>query len=130
MPLMRPVPGLSCTGRPHASRKRVRIPVAWAMGEGRPPMRIDPASTAHSVITAIRALLPIAVAVGAYYIYKWAERRSWGRPAAVAGSWVKRVARALMGAAALIFRGVGAVFRVVAGIVLFRWLFDRHSHWW
>ncbi len=93
-------------------------------------MRIDPASTVHSVILTIRALLPIAVAVGAYYVYKWAERRSWGRPVTVAGSWVKRVARVLMGAAALILRGVGVVFRVVAGIVLFRWLFDRHGHWW
>lgn len=93
-------------------------------------MRIDPASTVHSVILTIRALLPIAVAVGAYYVYKWAERRSWGRPVAVAGSWVKRVARVLLGAAALIFRGVGVVFRMVAGIVLFRWLFDRRGRWW
>lgn len=91
---------------------------------------MDPASAVHSIITPIRALLPIAVAVGAYYVCKWAERQSWGRPAAVAGSCVKRVARVLMGAAALIFRGVGVVFRVVAGMVLFRWLFDRRGHWW
>lgn len=92
-------------------------------------MRIDPAA-AYSVITTIRALLPIAVIIGAYYACKWAERQSWGCPVAVAGSYVKRTARILMGAAALIFRGIGVVFRVIAGIVLFRWLVDRHGHWW